>query len=590
MFLTYLRCGFSGQSISRPVKSLVAAVCLIGFASQSLAQDSAKPDSTIAGDLFQFPPETPKKIIEAALLTRKLDRQDDARKFLRKLLDLQLGETELRALRQRLGVGPFLELSADPKLQPEARELLRVINAASKPQPLSVGQLQELIQKLDTPGEDATNAVEAIVANGDNSAAALLAADPATPAGKVAEQVLNVHARDMRHGLMTELSLADAAGRARIVQLLSGTADPNLAVNLLRWQFDPASDEASRQAAAMAVERLSNGGLKVSTAEEASEMLTQRGEALLKSAAGRFAKFRDPKVINELKARDRRAELLNDATSYLKDAVTLDSANTRASILLLVAKSAVTDPALAAAASAAANEDISLLAAALHAAVEIGDATAGIEILRGMKSSDFSSVAREALDAAGSALKLAVNSPDPRIRFLAADVATNVTHSDISVPAMERALTSIRVGSLKPEAVVVDSNDRSLRDLDVALENAGFTVALSQTGQDGFDAAVLQMNPELILVDAESAGWPLATTLANFRADVRTRNTPIVVIGPARFAGRVERLSAIHPGIWFLEEPVGIDTLALRLNTLLLPPYLLSPEDRAALKELAGEK
>ena len=136
----------------------------------------------------------------------------------------------------------------------------------------------------------------------------------------------------------------------------------------------------------------------------------------------------------------------------------------------------------------------------------------------------------------------------------------------------------------------MDSNDRSLRDLDVALENAGFTVALSQTGQDGFNAAVLQMNPELILVDAESAGWPLATTLANFRADVRTRNTPIVVIGPARFAGRVERLSAIHPGIWFLEEPVGIDTLALRLNTLLLPPYLLSPEDRAALKELAGEK
>ena len=590
MFLTYLRCGFSVQSISRPVKSLVAAVCLIGFASQSLAQNSAKPDSTIAGDLFQFPPETPEKMIEAALLTRKFDRQDDARKFLRKLLDLQLGETELRALRQRLGAGPFLELSADQKLQPEARELLQVINAASKPQPLSVGQLQELIQKLETPGEDATNAIEAIVANGDNSAAALLAADPATPAGKVAEQVLKAHARDMRHGLMTELSLADAAGRARITQLLAGTADPNLAVNLLRWQFDPASDEASRQAAAMAVERLSNGGLKVSTAEEASEMLTQRGEALLKSAAGRFAKFRDPKVINELKARDRRAELLNDATSYLKDAVTLDSANTRASILLLVAKSAVTDPALAAAASAAANEDISLLAAALHAAVEIGDATAGIEILRGMKSSDFSSVAREALDAAGSALKLAVNSPDPRIRFLAADVATNVTHSDISVPAMERTLTSIRTGSLKPEAVVVDSNDRSLRDLDVALENAGFTVALSQTGQDGFNAAVLQMNPELILVDAESAGWPLATTLANFRADVRTRNTPIVVIGPARFAGRVERLSAIHPGIWFLEEPVGIDTLALRLNTLLLPPYLLSPEDRAALKELAGEK
>ncbi len=590
MFSTLLRHGSSGQSMFCHAMSVLASVCLVGIASQTLAQDAAKPDSTIARDLFQFPPETPEKMLEAALLTRKLDRQDDARKFLRKILDLQLGETELRALRQRLGVGPFLELSADQKMQPEARDLLVAVNAASKPQALSVGQLQELIQTLASPGEDATNAVEAIVANGDGSAAALLAADPATPSGKVAEQVLKTHAREMRHGLMTELSLADAAGRRRIVQLLAGTADPELAVNLLRWQFDPASDAASREAAAIAVERLSGGSLKVSTPQEASELLTQRSETLLKSAAERFAQFRDPTVINELKPRDRRLELLNNATADLADAVALDPANTQAPTLLLVAKSAVTDPALAVAASAAANQDVSVLAAALHAAVEIGDATAGIEILRGMKSTDPSAVSPEALDATGSALKLAINSPDPRIRFLAADVATNIFHIDISVPAMDRTFKSIRGGSLKPEAVVVDSNDRSLRDLDVALENAGFTVALSQTGQDGFDAAVLQMSPELILVDAESAGWPLATTLANFRADIRTRNTPIVVIGPVRFARRVERLSEIHPGIWFLEEPVGIDTLALRLNALLLPPHLLSPEDRAALKEMAGPK
>ena len=590
MLFTHLRCGCSGQTMFHSVTSLFAAVCIAGIVSPSLAQDSAKQETAIASDLFQFPPYTPDKIIEAAAITRKLDRHDDSRKFLRKLIDLQLGEMELRDLRKRLGAGPFLELSADQKLQPEARELLKVVNAASMPQPLSVGQLQELIQALATPGEAATDAVETIVANGDNSAAALLAADPATPAGKVAEHVLKAHARDMRHGLMTELSLADPAGRVRIVQFLAGTADPDLAVNLLRWQFDPESDAATRDVAAMAVERLSNGDLKVSTAAEASELLTQRGASLLKSAAARFANFRDLKVINDIKPRDRRAELLSDATSYLTDAVALDSANTQAATLLLVAKSAVSDPALSVAASAAANQEIAALASALHAAVDLGDATAGIEILRAMSSSDFSSVAPEALDDASSALKLAVNSPDPRIRFLAADVATNVAHTDVSVPAIERTFKAIRTGSLKPEAVVVDSDDRALRDLDVALENVGFTVAPRQTGQDGFDAAMQQMNPELILVDAESAGWPLATTLANFRADVRTRNTPIVVIGPERFAKRVERLSEIHPGIWFLTEPAGIDTLALRLDSLLLPPHLLSPEDRAALKEMAGKK
>ena len=207
-----------------------------------------------------------------------------------------------------------------------------------------------------------------------------------------------------------------------------------------------------------------------------------------------------------------------------------------------------------------------------------------------MKIGDYAALTAESRQAVESALKTAVNSPDPRIRMLACDVALNVAHPDISSPAVKRTLTAVREGSLKPEAVVVDSNDTSLGQLDEALEDAGFTVAASQTGQDGFDAAARQMNCELMLVDAESAGWPLATTLANLRSDVRTHNVPIVVIGPARFAARVSRLSEIHPGIWFLAEPVGIETLVPKLDSLLLPPGLLSPADRGAMKQLAGDQ
>lgn len=569
--------------------ALTAAV-LIGFASESIAQDEPAAQTTIAGDLFQFPPETPDRILEAAIITHKLNRQDDARRFLRKLLDQQLGEAELRALRQRAGAGPFLELSGDRKLQPEARELLLAVNAASKPQPLSSTQLQELIQALATPGDAATQAAVTLVAGGNGSAAALLAADLNTPAGKVADQLLKTHAREMRHGLMTELSLADPAGRFRIVRLLSGTADPNIAPGLLRWQFDPESDAATREAAANAVERLAKGSLTAETAADASELLTQRGAELLKSAAGRFTLVREPAVIQEQTGRDRRAELLRDATLCLTDAVALDASNNRASSLLLVAKCAVTNSSLAAAASVAVGQALPDLAAALVVALEFDEAHAGIELLRGMKMGDYSAISAESREPVESALKTAVNSPDARIRMLACDVAINVAHTDMSSSAVKRTLTSVREGSLKPEAVVVDSNDQSLRDLDVALEDAGFAVAVSQTGQDGFDAAVRQLNCELILVDAESAGWPLATTLANFRSDVRTRNVPIVVIGPDRFAARVSNLHEIHPGIWFLAEPVGIETLVPKLDSLLLPPYLLSPEDRADMKQLAGDR
>ena len=578
------------RSACRSLTPLTAAVLLIGFASEAFAQNPATAPTIIAGDLFQRPPEKPDDILEAAVITHKLDRQDDARMFLRKLLDQQLSEAELRALRQRMGAGPFLELSGDRKLQPEARDLLLAVNAASKPQPLSSKQLQELIEALATPGDAATQAAVTLVANGNGSAAALLAADLNTPAGKMADQLLKIHAREMRQGLMTELSLTDPAGRFRIVQLLSGTADPDMAPGLLRWQFDPESNAATRDAAANAVERLAKGSLTAATATDASELLTQRGADLLKSAAGRFTLVRVPAIVQEQTGPDRRAEILSDATLCLSDAVALDASNSRASTLLMAAKCAVTDPSLAAAASVASGQTLRDLSAALIAALEIDEAHAGIELLRGMKVGDYSAITAESRELVESALKTALNSPDPRVRMLACDVAINVMHTEISSSAVKRTLTAARQGSLKPEAVVVDSNDTSLRNLDEALEDAGFAVATSQTGQDGFDAAVRQMNCELMLVNAESAGWPLATTLANLRSDVRTRNVPIVVIGPDRFAARVSRLSEIHPGIWFLPEPTGIETLVPRLDSLLLPPYLLSLEDRAAMKQLAGDK
>ncbi len=562
----------------------IVALPTIG-ASNGLGQDEPVSQTVIAGDLFQFPPTTPDGILEAATITRDLNRQDDARQFIRKLLELQLSDVEWRALRRRAGAVPFLELSADAKLLPEARELLHAVNAASKPQPLTESELQGLIQALASPGEAATEAAVALVANGGASAAALLAADAETPAGKVAKQLLENHARDMRFGLLEQLRLADSAGQLRILELLAGTADANMAPRLLRWQFDPEMEATVRTQAALAVSRLSKGGLTVESSAEAADLLMQLGTKLLEAATARFSGVRKTVVDEEAKSQDLQAELLMEASLCLSDAVTLDETNRRAAAILLAAKSAAADPSMSAASSVAAGEPLIVLASALQIAVEIGADNAAVELLRGLQAGDYSSMTTETGSLVAKALREAVNSPDPRVRFLACDVAVNVAHSEISASAVQRTLTAVRDGGVKPEAVVVDSNNQSLRNLDVALEDAGFVVAPCQTGQDGFDAAVGQMNCELILLDAESAGWPLATTLANLRSDVRTRNVPIVVIGPDRFAKRVSRLGEIHVGVWFLSEPVAGETLALKLASLNLPPHILSPADRAAMKQ-----
>jgi hypothetical protein len=581
--------------IQRPVRfirflSVCLAACspatlLLEFPALGFAQDEPAPSTTIAGDLFQFPPTTPDQILEAAILTRDLARLDDSRRFVRTLLDLKLSDPELRALRQRIGAGPFLELSGDRKLLPEARDLLLAINAASRSETMSSTELQKLIDTLAPASEAATQAAIALIANGENSVPALLAVDPETPTGRVADQLLGRHARDMRHGLMTQLHVADSPGRVRILKLLAGTADPDIAIDLLRWQFDPESDAEIRAAAAAAIEQLSHGTMTAVDATNASDLLTHRGLALLTIAAGRFTQIREPAIVDELTSGDLRSKVLSDAVRCLTDAVALNAENRRAVSLLLVARSAGTNSSLSEAASVAAGQTISDLSIALTAALEIGEARAGIELLRALRSSDSSAIDSEASIVFKNALKEAVNCVDPRVRFLACRVADEITDTDISTVAINRMQNAIRKGSLKPEAVVIDSNDQSLRDLDVAIENAGYTAALSQTGQEGFDAAVNQMSCELILLDAESAGWPLATTLANLRSDVRTRNVPVVVIGPDRFAARVSRLSNIYPGVWFLAEPVGIETLVPKLDSLLLPPHLLSLEDRAIMKK-----
>ena len=95
------------------------------------------------------------------------------------------------------------------------------------------------------------------------------------------------------------------------------------------------------------------------------------------------------------------------------------------------------------------------------------------------------------------------------------------------------------------------------------------------------------MNCELIVLDTEAPLWPIATTLANLRADIRTRNTPVVVIGDDRFATRVLALTRTYPGVWFVAEPAGTDSLLLKIAQQNLPGFVLTAEDRAAMKTLA---
>lgn len=569
----------SHSNVRRTSALLAIAVTALAMVySQAAAQDGER----IAADLYQFPPASPAELMKAARITQQLDRTGDARAFLRQLLELKLTDDELQALREELGPAPFLDLRKDARLRPESEQLLKIVNAASLSQTRSAQELQDEVKKLATPGSPGARVVTDIVASGEDAIPALLAVDVQTPSGTIANQILVRYARPLRAGLLKQLDGADPAVQVRVLRLLSNTADSQLALRLLRWQFDPAVDSAVSESARVAIEMLSGAESEAATGREAAEILLRKAEAELKEAGTRFSFLNEPPLIRDLTGRNLRAAAVKNAAGLLADAAIVDPPNQRVKIVALVAQCAALDPSLNAEASVVAGRPAEELIVGLKAALELNP-EAAIEFLRALQSvlpneTDFIE--------AGMVLREAIMNPDARVRFLAASIADSL-HGEVSASAVSQSLISAKHGSLKPEVVIVSPYDNQLRNLQLVFQDAGFTPAIANTGPIGFEMAAAQMNCELFVLNAESPRWPIAATLANLRADVRTRNTPVVVIGDERFRERVLALAEIHQGVWFMPEPAGTNSLLSKLAQINMPPILLTAEDRAAMKKLA---
>ena len=197
------------------------------------------------------------------------------------------------------------------------------------------------------------------------------------------------------------------------------------------------------------------------------------------------------------------------------------------------------------------------------------------------------------------------------MRLLAGRLVNDQLPVEVSQSAVSRTLSSVAGGSSRPEVVIAGADSSESGVLRAVLEDAGYTVAQAPTGVEGFELAVSQMNCELFIVSAETWYWPLTTTVANLRADVRTRHTPIIVIGSSRFEPRVMSLAANYDGVRFITAPVGAETLQtatqqinvpdsidtaiahrnelwmLTLQRLELPHLVLTPADREIMKSLA---
>jgi hypothetical protein len=497
-----------------------------GNASSAFGQDGSSGSATserIAADLFQFTPETPAELIQAARTTQLLDRTSDARAFLKKVLDPPLPEDELRAARRELGPSIFLALRLDPRLSPEAEQLLRAINQASRSgAPVSEPGPAESLVEVD--GKSVNELLELArhrMVAADDPFAVRVGAD----------------ARTIDDVFETDLHLVDAQ------------------------------------------RKLENAHFDFSESLITREELLQAKNNYLAALTSRSLPIQQSRL-------RRSGNLIADARRYVTAALAIAPDNEQAQTLALVADCAVVPASLSPdiAPTVSAGKSSDQLLAALNDALELNHGPAAVELLRGLATVSTDDLDAER---AGRILRTALLNADVRVRQLAARYCASNPSLEVRQAAVEHALQMAKSGVLRAEAVVVTPDDSLLSNLQFALEEIGYAAAGAQTGPAGFDRAANQLNCDLVLVSTRPAVWPLPVLIANLRADVRTQNTPIVVFGNVEEEPRISELSRIYPGVWFIHHPVGLESLATKIHQLRLPASQLTLEDRAALKALS---
>lgn len=564
--------------ISRFAKTVVVGSVSCGLSAvlwshTAHAQDKASSGGESASSVFQFPPTTAEGIVEAVQITRKLDRPGDARKFLAELIQ-KSGSSELADLRLNRGLAIFIEFNTDARLQPEARDLLKIMQTALPQR--SQEELTTFLQQLGKNDAASRRAELELISAGESAVAVLLTGDPSTRSGKIAQDILVTYARDFRFEFIRLLPTSDPSTQVRILNLLQGTSDPEIAIRLLRYQAG-GQDKAVQQAASTAIQTLSHGRLYAENAEQALVILMELIESLFRRNGSQAV------VVPSAEVSDApvKPELLLKAESLIEDALAISSDDARVLKLKTLLQLASTSPRLAADPTVAATLTEEEVVEQLRLSLHLEAPVASIECLRALLLSNKSG-AEEA--AAGQVLRQALESPDARVRGLAAILVRRGWPVSRRT-AVQRTLTAAASAPVKPEAVVVSPNTERQLLISHLLQDAGFAVKVAATSPEGFDAAASQLNCDLFVLDLTTTTWTADSALANLRADIRTRNTAVLVFGEQLDDLRASSLEARYGGVWFVAEPLGERTLPAQVRAMNLPSPLMTAEDRQYLQE-----
>ena len=582
-------------SISRSVDPSVALRLLAALVSIVLSVEYAvaqQPTNDLGDDLFFFRPDTPSKRISGAILAERLDRPALAQKYLRELIESQPSAELLVSLRREFGIGAFLKLSITEELLPESRELLTLINEATRQQTPTAATVTSSIADLGQSPKQTLDASLTILSAEDDAVLPLLSADTTTTEGKLAAELLRQNVRRFRRGLLAALQESDEQNQVRIIQLLGATAAPSLALDLIKYQFSDSQDVSA--AAVRARRQLLPSEPTLQSKEQAAAILRREALTLLRNAGKSFPGDED-RVVEKALAREfePKADLsiygslsLKRAVKLIGDAVEIAPPSSDVSSVQLVCQLTQQAwpltwpdqpqvPVFSGDVSQTPKpEDIS----AFEAAIESENSAAILQLL-GQTDSAVPVIKHNR-----KIRKHCETSQDPRIRLMTAAV---VQAAQMSTTYSTEIVNNVVAANSVPEAVVIDSRDGESASAAAVLRELKYAATAATRGTSGFRVATEQLNCDLLLVHSNCLSWTVSHTIANLRADSRTRATPIVIYGPPQDEARTAATRDQFDGVWFVAEPVHELTLPDVFKILKVPEPRLTVKERESMIRFA---
>jgi CheY-like chemotaxis protein len=580
---------------------------LLGTAAYAQPEGAVAPAVTGSDGLLAREPQTPEEQFDAAVTMLQLSRPELARQYLTVLLAANPDDATLFAIRDKHGTATFVQMSRLEALQPDSIELLDRLTAAAQNQLDDPAFQDSLVQGLTGMLRQRQTSIDTMRALGDGAAPLIIRrlAAGATPAEET--QLMEALLRlgpTVAAPLEACLLSPNEHLRAIAADLLGHLEAKSAVLPLSAVAFDPHSSPALVETAKRALARIQFGGPQYAhqvTNLRLAERLKSEATACLGQRTS-FATGDDGLVplwtwsegagtvqlsrVSPLSAALQRGE------EYSREALQLAPTDEQAQALLLAhllwrdvqtagwGQPVPIGPGTATDLAMTVSPD--LVAKVLQLGLDANNPAVSIAALKVLGQTG----SRGSLLAGGSPLLAALDATEPRLQFAAAEAVLQLDPQQPFaggrrvVEILARALNSEH----QPRSLVIDPNPERGAAIGALISTLGFQTRLATTGQEGFDEAARGGDVELAVLHLNTVRWELTQTLANLRADPRTKGIPIAVYGPSELRGATYPKLKPYRLVSYVDDGSDAGTLRQQLSPLIAARAIpeLTEEQRTA--------